>query len=113
MKDDYHPGDIVLVDLEPSVSGQQGGKRPALVLSASSFNNWPIGLVVIVPITSRDTGFAHHVRVGHDGGLDRPSWAMPEYMRSVTQRRIARLIAQADEATLLSVRVWVDRILGR
>ncbi|MDI2131491.1 type II toxin-antitoxin system PemK/MazF family toxin [Yinghuangia seranimata] len=113
MKDDLYPGDIVLVNLEPSVFGEQGGTRPALVLSASAFNRWPVGLVVIVPITSRATGFPHHVRIEHDGGLDRESWAMPEYLRAITQRRISRRIAQAEESTIEAVQGWVDRILGR
>jgi mRNA interferase MazF len=112
VKDDVYPGDIVLVDLEPSVFGEQGGKRPALVVSASSFNRWPVGLAVVVPITSRKTGFPHHVAVGHDGGLDRPSWAMPEYVRSITQRRISRVLAQADDDTVAAVRDWVGHLLG-
>jgi mRNA interferase MazF len=108
---DLYPGDIVLVDLEPSVAGEQGGVRPALVVSGLEFNRWPVGLTVIVPVTSRHKGFDHHVPVGHDGGLKRESWAMPEYVRSVTQHRVGRVIAQADDWTIAEVQRWVARFL--
>ena len=74
-------GEVWLASLDPAGPGEQGGTRPVLVISTNAFNTWPVGLVMVVPITTRDRGFAHHIRVA-GGGLDRPSFAMPEYLRS-------------------------------
>ena len=80
-------GEVWLAALDPVSSGEQGGTRPVLVVSTNAFNAWPVGLVIVVPVTTRARGFDHHVPIA-GGGLDRPSFAMPEYVRSVAQRRL-------------------------
>ena len=55
-------GSIVLVDFDPSLGSEQKGKRPALVISKSSFQEFTNGLLVALPIKSRDSeGFPLHV----------------------------------------------------
>lgn len=80
-----------------------------LVVSTSAFNAWPVGLVVVVPVTTRDRGFAHHVPAS-DGGLDRASVAMPEYVRSVGQRRLRNRLGAAAPSTMVAVDEWLRRI---
>lgn len=104
-------GDVWIAALDPVRPGQQGGTRPVLVVSANSFNAWPVGLVIVVPITARDRGFAHHPLVP-GGGLDRPSFAMPEYIRSIAQQRLQRHLGTADESTLTAVDNWLRRLTG-
>lgn len=102
-------GEIWLAALDPVVRGEQGGTRPVLVLSTTAFNRWPVGLVVVVPITSRHRGFSHHVRVAGDG-LDRESFAMPEYLRSVVQVRLRHRLGVAEAASLAEVADWARRV---
>lgn len=104
-------GDVWLAALDPVLRGEQGGTRPVLVLSTAAFNRWPVGLVVVAPITTRRRGFAHHVPIG-DGGLDRASYAMPEYLRSIVQDRLRRRLGAADVTTIDEVAQWVRRISG-
>ena len=104
-------GEVWLAALDPVEPGEQGGTRPVLVVSTNAFNAWPVGLVIVVPITTRDRGFAHHVGVV-GGGLDRPSFVMPEYVRSVTQRRLQRRLGDAEQSTLSAVDDWLRRITG-
>lgn len=55
-------GSIVLVDFDPSLGNEQKGKRPALVISKSSFQEFTNGLLIALPITSKDSkGFPLHV----------------------------------------------------
>jgi len=102
-------GDVWYADLDPVRPGEQGGTRPVVVVSANGFNAWPVGLVVVVPITTRDRGFAHHVSVAASG-LDRASYAMPEYVRSISQRRLRRRLGTAQHATLDELDHWLRRI---
>lgn len=104
-------GDLWLAALDPVQPGEQGGTRPVLVVSASSFNAWPVGLVIVVPITTRDRGFAHHVRIAGEG-LDRVSFAMPEYVRSITRRRLRRHLGEANAETVDQVTDWLRRLIG-
>jgi mRNA interferase MazF len=104
-------GEVWLASLDPVGVGEQGGTRPVLVVSTNAFNAWPVGLVIVVPITARDRGFAHHVAVT-GGGLDRPSFAMPEYVRSVAQRRLQRRLGAAEPSTVTAVDEWLRRLTG-
>lgn len=104
-------GDVWLAALDPVSPGEHGGTRPVLVVSTNAFNSWPVLLAIVVPITTRDRGFPHHVTVG-EGGLDRPSFAMPEYVRSVAQRRLRRRLGSTDQATLTAVDDWLRRFTG-
>lgn len=103
--------EVWLAALDPVGPGEQGGTRPALVVSTNAFNAWPVALVIVVPITTRDRGFAHHILVG-EGGLDRPSFAMPEYVRSVAQRRLQRRLGIAEQSTVAAVDDWLRRLTG-
>ncbi len=47
-------GELWDVDLDPVVGHEQGRKRPALAVSVDPFNQGPSGLVIVVPITSKD-----------------------------------------------------------
>jgi mRNA interferase MazF len=104
-------GEVWLAALDPVGPGEQGGTRPVLVVSTKGFNAWPVGLVIVVPITTRDRGFAHHIGIA-GGGLDRPSFAMPEYVRSIAQRRLQRLLGSADQSAVTAVDDWLRRLTG-
>lgn len=102
-------GDLWLARLDPAEPGEQGGTRPVLVLSGNSFNAWPVGLAIIVPVTTRVRGFPHHVPVTADG-LEHASFAMPEYIRSIVQRRLLRRLGAADSETVRKVSDWLRRL---
>jgi len=104
-------GEVWLAALDSVGPGEQGGTRPVLVVSTNSFNAWPVRLVMVVPITTRERGFAHHIRVT-GGGLDRPSFAMPEYLRSIAQRRLQRRLGSTETSALAAVDDWLRRLTG-
>jgi mRNA interferase MazF len=104
-------GEVWLAALDPVAPGEQGGTRPSLVVSTTAFNTWPVGLALVVPLTTRDRGFAHHVAVD-GGGLDRASFAMPEYVRSISQGRLKRRLGAAATTTVTAVDGWLRRIAG-
>ena len=55
-------GDIVKINFDPVAGHEQGGLRPALVLSNIEYNNFT-GQCVLVPITSKVKGFAYEVNL--------------------------------------------------
>ena len=63
-------GEVWDVDLNPVIGHEQGGMRPALVVSADGFNKTQAGLVIVVPITSKTKGIRTHVPIDPpEGGL--------------------------------------------
>ena len=55
-------GDIITIDLDPVKGHEQGGRRPALVLSADDYNR-VVGLAVVVPITMKAKGYPFEVQI--------------------------------------------------
>ncbi len=59
-------GDVIKLDFDPVTGHEQGGYRPALVLSAADYNRI-VGLAIVVPITLHAKGYPFEVRIpqGH------------------------------------------------
>lgn len=85
------PWQLWWVDLGTPIGHEQGGLRPAIVVSSTTHCRFPIDMALIVPLTTRDRGLDHHVRIdSFDSGLNRPSWARTEDIRAVATARFTR-----------------------
>jgi mRNA interferase MazF len=64
--DDYCPdaGDLVWIDLNPTVGHEQSRHRPAIVLTPRQYN-LRSGLCIICPITSRARGYPFELAIPH------------------------------------------------
>jgi mRNA interferase MazF len=97
-------GEVWYVNFDPQVGREQGGIRPALVISNDTFNLVRNGLHIVVPLTSRDRELAYHVKIEPpEGGLTRTSLAMCEQERSQSVDRFRRLQGTVTSETLRSV----------
>jgi mRNA interferase MazF len=98
------PGEVWLVDLDPTRGHEQGGRRPCLVISADPFNHGPADLVIVLPITTRDRGIPSHVRVDPpEAGLRLPSFVKCEEVRSISKDRLSTRWGVISPATLAQV----------
>ena len=61
---DYCPdaGDLVWIDLNPTLGHEQSGHRPAIVLTPRQYNERS-GLCIVCPITSRARGYPFEVAI--------------------------------------------------
>jgi len=97
-------GDVWTVWLDPVVGHEQGGRRPALVVSSDLLHVIPSGLTIVVPITTWDRGVRAHVPiVPPEGGLSRPSFVMTEQLRTVSRQRCERRLGAVEVATMAAV----------
>ena len=55
-------GDFVTVSFDPQSGHEQKGRRPALVISNTLFNEHT-GMAIVCPLTSTERGFPFHVAV--------------------------------------------------
>jgi len=60
-------GDVIWIDLNPTIGHEQAGKRPALVLSPSSYND-KTSLIVACAMTTKQKGYPFEVQMP-DGGI--------------------------------------------
>jgi mRNA interferase MazF len=106
-------GEVWLADLDPSFGHEQGGRRPALVVSVDSFNAGLSGLVVVLPITSRLRPLPLHVPVDPpEGGLRMASAILCDAIRSVDQRRLITCWGTVTSTTMAVVEDRLRRLLG-
>jgi mRNA interferase MazF len=113
MKHQPSRGDVWLARLEPTEGHEQGGTRPAVVLSIDLFNQGPAELIVVCPVTSRDRFIPLHVRIEPpEGGLKSTSFAMPEMIRSISVTRLKSFWGTVTGASLAQIEQRVCVLLG-
>lgn len=106
-------GSIVWVDLDPTQGHEQRGTRRALVVASSGYLSSVGGLVIVLPITSVDRSWPHHVPVGTESkALPKRSFAMTEQPRTISVERIERRHGSADADTMAQVDQWLRDFMG-
>lgn len=107
-------GSVVRVRLDPVEGREQAGTRPAIVVSAQVFNE-NMDVLVVAPITSKkvDRVFPFEARVDNVAlGLDLPSKAMLNQIRTVAKSRIVGSYGVADLETMRAVDAALKITLG-
>ncbi len=106
-------GEVWDVALDPVLGHEQGGKRPALVVSVDQFNQGPSGLVIVVPITSRDRKIRSWVAIeAGEGGCKMRSFAMCEAIRSISLERMTQRRGMVSSEIVKKVEDRLRIILG-
>ncbi len=97
-------GDVVSCRFEPVEGSEQGGTRPALIVSRDSVNETR-GTVIVVPITSNLARRApyHAFLPAGEGGLRVDSVALGDQIRAVAKSRIGRRWGSLSQPSLQSV----------
>ena len=97
-------GDIWGVDLSPVLGHEQGGHRPALVVSVDAFNAGPAELVVVLPLTSKAKGIPFHIEIQPpEGGMKQVSYVKCEDIRSISRERLGERWGAVSGITLLQI----------
>lgn len=82
------PWRVWLVDFGHSIRHERGGLRPAVAVGSQTDCRFPIGMALVVPLTTADRGLEHHVRIDSaQSGLNRASWARTEEITAVSTQR--------------------------
>ena len=98
-------GDIVRVRLDPVHGSEQGGERPALVISPGLINEHS-PVILVAAITSRKTEriypFEASINDG-EGGLTQRSKVLLMQLRSIDKGRILGILGTVTDDTMKSV----------
>ena len=104
-------GEVWQARFNPVIGYEQGGTRPALVVSGEQFNTLPHGLCVVAPITSRVRDIPTHVPISPlEGGLKQPSVVMCDQLRTISLDRLEFRRGVADAATLDTIRQVIAKV---
>lgn len=107
-------GEVWLFDPDP-VKGNEIGKkvRPALVVSNNLMNKGPSGLIIVVPITSKNKKIPSHIRIDPPmGGVKIPSFAVCEQIRSISKNRLVKRLGKVQSTIVLKeINSWLNDLL--
>jgi len=109
--DPLDAGDLIWTDFDPNIGREQGGRRPALVISPAAF--WHASRFVIVcPITSRVRPFASSVVL--PPGLPVAGEILTSHVRSIDTlaRPVRRIGASVPAMVLEDVRAKLAALTG-
>jgi mRNA interferase MazF len=103
-------GDLAWLSFSPQAGHEQGGRRPALILSPERYNR-RAGLVFACPITSRIKGYPFEVRVEGVAGLS--GVILVDQLRSLDWRaRRAERIGRSPAPVMAEVLAKLRPLLG-
>jgi mRNA interferase MazF len=106
-----HEGDLVWTDFDPRTGREQGGRRPALVLSDRAFFT-ATGFAIVCPVTRRIRPFASSVVLPE--GLPIQGEILTSHVRSIDA--IARPVrftgASVPEEIMVKVRAKLAVLVG-
>ena len=101
-------GDVVWASFDPQAGHEQSGRRPALVLTASIYNE-KAGLALACPITSKIKGYPFEVGVS---GKRVQGVVLSDQIRSLDWRsRQFMFVERADEETMEAVKQSLSILL--
>jgi mRNA interferase MazF len=99
-------GDFIAVTFDPQSGHEQRGRRPALVVSNTLFNQ-RTGLAIVCPITNTDRGYPFHVAITDNP--DVRGFVMVEQVKSIDFRaRKAKVIGKSSDDVLDEVLSILD-----
>ena len=102
-------GDIVWIDFGPPLGHEQGGRRPAFVISPASYND-ASSLLLVCPITRNDRTWPFKVRLA--GAEPLTGFVLVDQVRSIDpQVRFIRTEARAGATTLAAVRAMLVELI--
>lgn len=102
-------GDLVWLNFKPQTGREQDGRRPAIVLSNSSYNEI-VGLAIFCPVTSKVKGYPFEV--GLPNLLPVSGVILADQIKSLDwKQRNAEFITKLDEQTLEKVLTLLGKII--
>ena len=94
-------GDIIWLSFDPQAGREQGGRRPAVVISPVSYN-LKVGLAICCPITSKSKGYPFEVAL--PDGLGITGVVLADQVKSLDWRtRQAEIVGRLPQVALEEV----------
>ncbi len=102
-------GDAVLLDFNPQSGHEQAGRRPAIVVSPSSYNR-KVGLALFCPITNQAKGYPFEVAIPKNAKVS--GVVLSDQIKSLDwQARNVEFIAKLSDSVIEEVLKKIKTLL--
>ena len=106
-------GEIWDTRFDPIEGHEQGGLRPALVVSHNRFNRSASSLCIVVPLTSRERGSSAEIPIDPpEGGTTTRSYILTNQIRTISHLRMHRRRGTVSRELLLHVLTTIGHFLS-
>ncbi len=102
------PGQVIWIDLAQIKGREQGGHRPAVVISSADHLATVAGLVIVLPATTVDRHWPNHVALTGPTQLSEPTFAMTEQPRTISRVRITGIAGSVHADCMAQLITWLQ-----
>jgi mRNA interferase MazF len=103
-------GDVVWLNFNPASGHEQGGKRPAVVITPQTYNR-VAGLCFVLPVTSKEKGYPFEVRLPDNSKIH--GVILADQGRTVDWKaRKAEKIERIPDKALQKVKLLLKALFG-
>ena len=102
-------GMLVIIDFDPTIGHEQAGRRPAVVMSETAYNDVS-NCCVVCPITSNNAPWPFKVALAAHSAIS--GSVLVDQIKSVDRRRILRVVGQIPPERLAEIRGKLAALVG-
>lgn len=105
-------GEIWSLYLDPVKGSEQGGRRPAVIISGNMLNTY-LKVVIVCPITTKVKNYKGNLilKPSISNGLQAVSEVLTFHVRSVSKERLGEKIGQISEKEVDDIKATLNDIL--
>jgi mRNA interferase MazF len=110
MVKDYNAGDVIWINFDPVLGHEQGGHRPAVIVSPSVYIK-SSGLMHVIPITSKTKGYPFEV---HIKTKKIEGYVLVDQIKTIdwSERKIENITSIAQTETFESIKELLRKLLN-
>lgn len=105
-------GEIWDLYLDPVLGREQGGRRPAVIISGNLLNKY-LEVVIVCPLTTNIKNYKGNLILIPDkkNGLQKKSEVLTFHIRSVSKGRLDKKLGNLSEKEIAYIKATIDDIL--
>jgi len=105
-------GEIWNVYFDPVKGNEQGGNRPAVIVSGNTLNKY-LGIVIVCPLTASLHYFEGNpiIKPNKKNGLSKPSEIIVFHIRSLSKDRLKKKLGDISKEELNQIKETLNDIL--
>ncbi|MEM6764054.1 MAG: type II toxin-antitoxin system PemK/MazF family toxin [Bacteroidota bacterium] len=101
--------EIVLVNLDPTVSSEIKKTRPCAIISPNEMNKY-LRTVTIAPMTTQSRDYPTRVEVKHENKI---GWVVIDQIRTIDKQRILKILGRLSNPEVKEVKSVIEETFVR
>lgn len=96
--------EIVLVNLDPTISSEMKKTRPCVIISPDEMNKY-LQTIVIAPMTNSSKHYPTRIEIKHN---KTKGWVVIDQIRTIDRKRVIKILGKLTEKELYKVKTTIQ-----